>query len=135
MSVSDVIFGVNGSSPLSGYIKFASSGVTINVLKDDSTTVNLIDIANADYPIESDVRFGTSFGATLYTGTLAVPPVGAVSLGVPVDNTVGTQPTSAVVAADLLNEISTSSNALAERLRNVSTIQTTGAQISALTLT
>lgn len=102
MSVSDVVFGANGSSPLSGQIKFASSGVTINVLKDDSTTVNLIDVANADYPIESDVRFGTSYGATLYTGTLAVPPAGSVSLGVPVDNTTGTGSVSSAEIRDLI---------------------------------
>ena len=39
---------------------------------------------------------------------------------------------TAQLASNLLDEITTSSNPLAERLRNVSTIQTTGAQISSL---
>lgn len=68
-----------------------------------------------------DVRLGTNYANGALTGTCAVPPAGAVSLGVPVDNTTGSQPTSVVVAADILNEIATSSIPLAERLRNVAT--------------
>lgn len=70
------------------------------------------------YPLESKVEDGTVYGpSSEFEGTL-VP--------VNVD--------TAQLAEDLLNELSTSSNALAERLRNVSTVQTTGTQISALTL-
>ena len=43
-----------------------------------------------DVPAESDVRSGVSYEFSGKTGTLAVPPAGSVSIGVPVDNTVGT---------------------------------------------
>lgn len=42
-------------------------------------------------PSASNVRLGTVYGpSSELTGTLAVPPVGSVAVGVPVDNTVGT---------------------------------------------
>jgi hypothetical protein len=71
------------------------------------------------YPLEADVEDGVVYGpSSEFEGTLSPVNIDTAQL-----------------AEDLLSEISTSSNALAERLRNVSTIQTTGAQISALTLT
>lgn len=79
-----------------------------------------------------DVRLGTSYANGALTGTCAVPPVGAVSLGVPVDNGVGVMATASVLASDLLTEISNSNLPLAERLRNVSTVQTTGSQLNAI---
>ena len=43
------------------------------------------------HPAEANVRTGITYGPTNnLTGTCAVPPAAAVSLGVPVDNTVGT---------------------------------------------
>lgn len=44
----------------------------------------------ADYPAVADVRSGTAYDFGAQTGTLAVPPVGSVALGVPTDNTTGT---------------------------------------------
>jgi hypothetical protein len=41
-------------------------------------------------PTPSDVRDGTSYASGALTGTLKVPPTSAVSVGVPVDNTIGT---------------------------------------------
>jgi hypothetical protein len=46
----------------------------------------------------ADVRSGTSYAGGTLTGTLAVPPASAVSIGVPVDDVVGT---AAVTAADI----------------------------------
>lgn len=46
--------------------------------------------AAIDAPAEADVRDGVVYANTTQTGTLIVPPVNAVSVGVPVDNTVGT---------------------------------------------
>ena len=108
--------------------------VQVEIYDQSGNTITLNPIAAQGHASQSDVRLGTSYANGALTGTLAVPNPATVSLGVPTDNTTGTMPTSAVVAADLLNELSTSSNALAERLRNVSTVQTTGTQISALTL-
>lgn len=70
------------------------------------------------YPLEAKVEDGTVYGpSSEFEGTLVPVNVNTAQL-----------------AEDLLNELSTSSNALAERLRNVSTIQTTGAQIAALNI-
>lgn len=80
----------------------------------------------------ADVRLGTSYANGALTGTCAIPPAASVALNVPVDNTVGSLATAAVVAADLLNEIASSSDPLAERLRNVATAQITAAQIAAI---
>jgi hypothetical protein len=79
----------NSKSVRTGAYTF--TGTSLNngtevVLVDNSTTVN-----------EADVRDGTSYAANTKTGTLAVPPASAVSVGVPVDNTTGT---AAVTAAD-----------------------------------
>jgi hypothetical protein len=84
-----------------------------------------VDLGN---PLESDVRDGLDYGPSLeLTGTMTVPPTGSVRKDVPVDNTLGT---AELTASDLLNGIATSSDPIAIRLRNVSTVETTGAQIA-----
>jgi hypothetical protein len=98
------------------------------------------------HPATNNVRTGVTYGPTNnLTGTCAVPPSGSVALGVPVDNTVGTAYVDATslanyltgslaapLATSLFTEISGSSDPLAERIRNQSTIQTTGAQLAGL---
>jgi hypothetical protein len=81
------------------------------------------------YPAEIDVRYNTPYSAspTRY-GTLQVPLPQYVSQGVLTDNTTGT---AVLTAEDFLNAISTSSNVVATRLKNVSTVQSTGDQIAA----
>jgi hypothetical protein len=74
------------------------------------------------------VRQGTTYGFLSYIGTLAVPLPSQVSTGVPTDNTVGT---AVLSATDLFNAIATSTDPVAERLRNVSTVQITGDQLQA----
>jgi hypothetical protein len=70
------------------------------------------------YPPQADVRSGEVFGPVgEFTGTLSPVNVNVQQL-----------------ASDLLTEISSSPDPLAERLRNVSTIQSTGAQLQALTI-
>jgi hypothetical protein len=41
-------------------------------------------------PATSDVRLGTTYAGGALVGTLNVPPVSSVAVGVPVDNTIGT---------------------------------------------
>jgi hypothetical protein len=60
-----------------------------------------------------------------------VPPAAAVSLGVPVDNTTGT---AFLTAADMWNvplASITTPNSIGERLKDASTVQSTGAQLVA----
>jgi hypothetical protein len=68
------------------------------------------------YPLEADVEDGVTYGPVgEFTGTLDPVVIDTAQL-----------------ASDLLNEISSSSNPLAERLRNVSTVQTTGTQLNTI---
>jgi hypothetical protein len=85
---------------------------------------------NLGNPDEDDVRDGLDYGPSLdLTGTMIVPPTGSVRKDVPVDNTVGT---AEITASDLLEAIAISSAPIAVRLRNVSTVETTGNQIADL---
>jgi hypothetical protein len=71
-----------------------------------------------DQAAPADVRLGTTFANGALTGTLAVPNPATVALGVPTDDTTGTLPTAAVVAADLLNEMNSSNLPIAQGLRD-----------------
>ena len=46
--------------------------------------------ATADFPAESDVRYGVEYNYTNLVGTAHIPAAGSVALGIPVDATVGT---------------------------------------------
>lgn len=80
-------------------------------------------------PATTDVRNGVTYASGALTGTLVVPLASAVTDGVIFDN--GTIGTAQNTAASFLAELAVSTDPLAERLRNVSTVQTTGAQIAA----
>ena len=80
-------------------------------------------------PIPADVRQGVVYALSTQTGTLAVPSPSDVRKNTPTDNTVGTADLS---AQDFLDLLSTSPDPIAERLRNVATVQTTGDQITSL---
>jgi hypothetical protein len=81
-----------------------------------------------DAPQPSDVRKDVVYADGILTGTLAVPDPSNVRKDIPTDNTVGT---ADLTAEDILNAIQSSENPVAERLRNVSTVQTTGSQLQA----
>lgn len=84
------------------------------------------------HPAEANVRLGTVYGPTNnLTGTCAVPPAAAVSIGVPVDNTVGTAYLNATDIWNLPLASITTPNSIGERLKDASTVQTTGAQLAA----
>ena len=88
-------------------------------------------LTNIDYnvPLASDVRQGVVYGNSIFTGTLIVPSPSNVRKGVPTDATIGT---ADLTAQDFLDLLSTSPDPIAERLRNVATVQTTGDQITSL---
>lgn len=109
-------------------IKYTTSSPIVDVILSNNSTISLTDPSTTNPPVPADVRFGTVYSGGAYTGTLKVPPVTSVSYGVPTDNTVGT---AFLSATDLFNAIATSSDPVAERLRNVSTVQITGDQLQA----
>ena len=83
-------------------------------------------------PSGSDVRRGVIYGpGNELTGSMAVPPPASVSIGVPVDNTVGS---ALVKPEDLWNYAITSltaSNSIGQRLANVATSASNAAIINA----
>lgn len=82
-------------------------------------------------PATSNVRFGTTYGASSeLTGTLRVPSAANVLSGVLVDNTTGTL---LMTPAQFWNYLISSgfvSGSIGERLQNASTVATTGSQIA-----
>jgi hypothetical protein len=86
----------------------------------------------SDLPYVSNVRFGVVYGAGSFTGTMRVPAAINVRLGVDVDNTVGT---GAITADDVWNVLTSglnTSGSIGDRLKNTSTVDSTGNQLAAL---
>ena len=93
---------------------------------DDIDYVSTVEGYN--YPLASDVRYGVEYKSGLAIGTCHVPTPDNVRKNIPVDNTVGTSDN--VNAEDILEAIQNSSLPIAERLRNVATVESTGAQVA-----
>lgn len=83
-------------------------------------------------PAVGNVRYGTSYASGTLTGTCRIPVASNVRLGVPVDNTVGTA--TGLTAQDLWDAATSGLNtagSIGERLKNCSTVATTGDQWAA----
>jgi hypothetical protein len=83
-----------------------------------------------DAPSPNNVRFGVVYASGSQTGTMRIPPVSSVKINIPVDNTVGTGVVSADQIWDVLMSGMNTAGSIGERLKNVSTVATTGQQIS-----
>jgi hypothetical protein len=112
------------------------SGVTAQWIVQDTTNSNitLSSISSSGItiglPLSGDVRYLTTYGQNNeYVGSLRVPTIDNVRKGVQTDFTVGT---ADLTANDIFNAISGSTNSVAVRLRNVSTVQSAGDQIAGL---
>jgi hypothetical protein len=128
--VENLIWSLNGTVPIRDFVKFNNTAPkSAEIILEDNSTLTLVDPATTDIPTETDVRDGVSYASGVLTGTLVVPSDDTVTLGVVYDN--GTIGTAQNTAASFLSEISTSPNLLAERLRNVSTVDSTAATVAA----
>lgn len=85
-----------------------------------------------DAPIPANVRDGVTYALTTLTGTLKVPPPNSVAAGVPTDNTVGNAVLTPQAVWDYATANLTDANSIGARLKNVSTVETTGEQLEAL---
>ena len=85
-----------------------------------------------DAPIASNVRFGTTYALGTQTGTLRVPSPNSVAFGVLTDNTTGTAVLTPQAVWDYATSSLTTSGSIGERLKNASTVDTTGDQLAAL---
>ena len=111
-------------------IRLEPTSSVVNFMYSTNVTASFTDASQSlAIPSINNVRLGTIYGGGAYVGTLVVPTASAVSYGVAVDNTTG----SAILSAnDFFNAVSGSSDPVAVRLRNVSTVQTTGDQLQAV---
>jgi hypothetical protein len=99
---------------------FAKAGfpVQINYFDETGTDILCNPLYAQGQADPTDVRSGTLYANGALTGTCNVPPAASVALNVPVNNTVGSLATAAVVAADLLNEMNNSNLTIAQGLRD-----------------
>lgn len=130
--VTNMIFGSLGQIPISGFVKF-DNGITntVTVTKENASTVVLIDAANLanELPAIGNVRAGTVYNSGNRIGTLAVPNPANVRRGIATDNTLGT---ADLTAADMWGaSLASLTEGIGARLKDVSTVQTTGDQLAA----
>jgi hypothetical protein len=135
LEVQEIEFGAYGQSPTSGTgirLKKANTNVAVFNYCDTAGKKTLIDAtANAAMPAATDVRSGVSYASGAATGSCAVPAAGSVALGVPVDAGFGTAALTPEAVWGALTNNFTTSGSIGERLKNVSTVATTGDQIAA----
>ncbi len=99
----------------------------------NAPATRLVDPSTAiDAPIPANVRDGIKYALNTQTGTLKVPAAGSVALGVPVDNTTGTAVLTPAAVWDYATASITNASSIGARLKNCSTVDTTGEQLEAL---
>jgi hypothetical protein len=88
------------------------------------------------YPAASNVRAPLTYGVgDIYTGAMIVPPPGAVIIGTPVDDTIGTAEVNSLEPEDLWNfpiDSITTPGSIGERLKQISTVGSVGDQIASM---
>ena len=133
--VEEIEAGTQGNFPAIGpiYMKDSNSKITLKQFTNNNLTQTMTDplSASATYPVPSNVRNGISYAGGNLLGTCHVPSVSSVAYGVPVGNSTG----QAILTIDnLLNfdvpEVG--SNSIWKRLKNCSTVASTGDQMAAL---
>jgi len=85
-----------------------------------------------DAPVPANVRFGVTYALGTQTGTLRVPSPNSVAFGVLTDNTTGTAVLTPQAVWDYATSSLTTEGSIGERLKNASTVDTTGDQLAAL---
>jgi hypothetical protein len=135
VTVKEIEQGVFGQVPITGYVRLSTaSGAFYKGVTTGSSTRTLSDPADiaGQVPAQSDVRFGVTYQSGSKTGSAYIPAASSVGFGVPVDNTTGT---AALTPASVWNAATsslTTSGSIGERLKNASTVDTTGDQLAAL---
>jgi hypothetical protein len=141
IEIEELEYGTFGQSPVSGTgirLKKLGSNVAIFNYVDAGSAKTLVDATTGQMPAASNVRDGVSYASGALTGTCKVPAAGSVALGVPVDATTGT---AYLTQSDVLAAVwgaatssLTTAGSIGERLKNASTVASTGDQLaSALT--
>lgn len=134
-SVKEIEQGDFGQVPIQGYVRLSTvSGAFYKGMTTGSGTRTLTDVADiaGQVPAQSDVRFGVTYQSGAKTGSAYIPSPASVAFGVPVDNTVGTAALTPASVWDAATSSLTTSGSIGERLKNASTVDTTGDQLAAL---
>jgi hypothetical protein len=135
VTVKEIEQGVFGVVPIQGYVRLSTAsgafykGVTAGI--STRTLSDPADIAG-QVPAQSDVRFGVTYQSGSKTGIAYIPSPSSVGFGVPVDNTTGTAALTPASVWDAATSSLTTSGSIGERLKNASTVDTTGDQLAAL---
>ena len=106
-------FGAHGQCPIAGPAQMVSdaSNQAVFVTNYSGSTRTLTPSgASADFPAESDVRYGVDFDNGDQTGTCYVPSASNVALGISVDATTGTAVLTAAAAAAAIWDVARSSH-------------------------
>jgi hypothetical protein len=146
--VKEIVNTFEGAAGVLGPVKWANDSIKITGYREDGTQFILSDgVGDANFiPNPANVRSGITYNLDQNTGTLVLPTEDNVRKGVVYDNfdKTGTADLTADdfnqvlddniqnLAEGILQAIQDSTTPLAERLRNVSTVQTTGDQISTI---
>jgi hypothetical protein len=130
-NIYEIEYGDLGQSPTSGAIILlnATSNVALFYRTSGGKKTLVDSSAAADYPAISNVRSGTVYGNTNFTGTLAVPSASSVAFGVAVDNTTGTAVLTPANVWNYLTSNIATSGSIGERMKNCSTIASVGQQL------
>ena len=88
------------------FVRAGSSG-SVKMRESNLGVLKTFGANPTDYPAPVNVRDGTTYNSGTQTGTLKVPPVGSVAVGVPTDNTVGTAVINAATPADIAAAVAT----------------------------
>jgi hypothetical protein len=135
VTVKEIEQGVFGQVPIQGYVRLSTaSGAFYKGVTTGSSTRTLTDVGDiaGQVPAQSDVRFGVTYQSGSKTGTAYIPAASSVGFGVPVDNTTGTAALTPASVWDAATSSLTTSGSIGERLKNASTVDTTGDQLAAL---
>ena len=134
-TVKEIEQGNFGYVPITGYVRLSTaSGAFYKGVTTGSSTRTLSDPADiaGQVPAQSDVRFGVTYQSGAKTGSAYIPAAASVGFGVPVDNTTGTAALTPASVWDAATSSLTTSGSIGERLKNASTVDTTGDQLAAL---
>lgn len=130
VNLSTPLINYQSNSAIASYRMRFNSGSAVEWQVQDTADTNFniyssnVTGSTLGLPLTSNVKSGITFGPDNdLTGTLVIPSADNVRKGVAVDNTVGT---AELTAEDFLTAISSSSNPVATRLKNVATVQTVG---------
>ena len=140
---SSTLTNISGVMPLiAARVKYTAASRTWTFQKPNNTnkliyTSDLVSSGSGSYPLAANVRNGVSYGLGAYTGTMVVPAYQNVAYGIDVEAGKGV----AYLSAASLNDISaavwnqlisniTTTGSIGERLKNASTVATTGQQIA-----